>query len=411
MMARFRGQGYGTGLALGTAAIVREDRGALLPPKMPERIAKQVAERRLTETPEIVLIADRLLAAVSIAANLAWGRVVAIVVEADEPALAGPTPIVTGLPGLMAASEDDLLVLVDAIHGVVLIDPDAVYLGQYTAEHDRIAPKQRLYLDSAHLPAVTVDGRTLSTGAVVAADKVGAALDAGADTLYADLPLLFDANDVQRALAPFIEAGKPIYLDYTAFLPIAPILELAARADITLALPLEEDGSLSIPSERLLAEVARLSEEMATNDVITGDVRLAAPLDVAQCTGMDEKHLVDLIDTLASAGVTRLLAGRCDTSREAYSTLAALTAAAAKNLIPVIRHDATAAAALEDGASDALVLQIERSLGAGVSGFLGSAESVALCKTVVSASSVSDCREALTAWLNGPAAQEIELLD
>ena len=156
-MARLRGTGLGAGMAMGTAAVVRRTAGVYVMPEPPPRIASLEAKRRLTETPEIVVAAEEYSTAFAIAASLAWATVVGIVTERDAQDAAIPAfPAVVGVTGLMAAVSDDTLVLVDATRGVVLIDPDPIYLAQYTAEHDRIVPKNRIYLDEEHIPAQTL---------------------------------------------------------------------------------------------------------------------------------------------------------------------------------------------------------------------------------------------------------------
>src|SRR4051794_32188262 len=128
-MARLRGTGLGAGMAMGTAAVVRMRGSVPLMPEAPPRITALIAQRRLTETPEVIVVGDDYRNAVAIAASLPWAKVVGIAAERDDPDAAVPSiPAVTGMPGLLKATAEDVLVLVDATRGVVLIDPDPIYL-------------------------------------------------------------------------------------------------------------------------------------------------------------------------------------------------------------------------------------------------------------------------------------------
>ncbi len=122
-MASLRGTGLGTGIALGTAAIVRLRNGFPVPPAIPPRIMEQLAKRRGDETPDIVLVADDYATAVGIAASVRWGNVVAIVAAGSAGTPLNDLPTVAGIAGLLEAVQEDTLIIVDAGRGVVVADP------------------------------------------------------------------------------------------------------------------------------------------------------------------------------------------------------------------------------------------------------------------------------------------------
>ncbi|HLV78736.1 MAG TPA: hypothetical protein VKT32_00600, partial [Chthonomonadaceae bacterium] len=219
-MARLRGRGLGAGVALGTAAVVRVQGGIPMLPEAPERIARRLAARRPMETPEVILVAEEYRTALALLRSLPWGKVVGIVAgEAEAEAPVPGVPAVVQVPYLLDSIEDDVLMLVDATNGVVLADPSGMAIAQYQAEHSSIAPRRRLYLDDAHLPARTLDGRDIQVLArVETAEDVAQALDAGADALYvpAGAALLPDSDETgqRRSLRQLLSltTGKPLLL-------------------------------------------------------------------------------------------------------------------------------------------------------------------------------------------------------
>lgn len=400
-MARLRGTGLGAGMAMGTAAVVRMRTGVPLMPEAPPRITAMVAQRRLTETPEVVVVAEDLRTALVLSASLPWATVVGIAVERDDPDAAIPSvPTVVGLPGLMRAAVDDVLILVDATRGVALIDPDPIYLAQYTAEHDRVAPKNRIYLDEAHLPAQTLDGRTLSVVAATDGVGVAAALASGPDALYHVLPLSFDPDDVRRHLAEVvaIAAGKPLIVPFNPSLPLTPLLEAASYADITLAL--SPSGTEFMPGggtiAGLLREIELAQAECAERDVLFGTPRIAADISAASPDAWPpEEAVAALLEGAAAAGATRLIF--CGSLEgDALHHLSALTAAASVNLMPVTFYlNPEAPSEGPEDTEKTLSHHIRLLIGAGVSAFLVSAESTQACKAIVRTVSLSECEEEL----------------
>ena len=198
-MARLRGTGLGAGMALGTTAVVRSRGGVALMPEVPARIADLIAARRLEETPEVILVADEYRTVRTVAESLPWAKVVgAVVAYAESDAPSPPFPVVANVPNLLETVADDVLTLVDATRGTVLIDPDPVALAQYQAEDANIAPKQRLFLEDVHLPAQTLDGRDIA--GILVADPDSSDRTTGRLPQLAELPRRRQATQHRQAM-------------------------------------------------------------------------------------------------------------------------------------------------------------------------------------------------------------------
>jgi len=351
-MARLRGTGLGAGMAMGTAAVVGMRGGMPIAPAIPQRLAAQIAQHRLTETPEVIVVAEDYRTALAMASVISWAKVVGIASErADMDAAVPPFPAVTGISGLMNSTADDVLVLIDATRGVALIDPDPIYLAQYTAEHDRVAPKNRIYLDEAHLPASTQDGRTILVAATTEGSSVEEALASGPDAIYHVLPLFFDADDVRKHLNGVVStaAGKPLIVRYNPSLPIMPLVEAAEYADLTFAVGPAADEGWPEPDAvaELLAEIERAQLECAEQDVLCAAPRIAAEI-VLDCAGpmndlvraeealLFDNHIRQKLEALAAQGVTRLIAHYDSLNSETLAQLSILCAHASVNLLPVM---------------------------------------------------------------------------
>ncbi len=154
-----------------------------------------------------------------------------------------------------------------------LIPISPIYLAQYTAEHDRVAPKRRICLDEAHYPAQTVDGKTVQVIAWIddPAEQVPVAMENGADALFVPFnsTLHRATEDAQRKLmfAMIHEgAGKPVILADPYALPAMLLCEASAEADITVAAPLSDDPTLpGLPERR--AELEKMESSCFDNDI------------------------------------------------------------------------------------------------------------------------------------------------
>ena len=338
--------GLGSGMALGTAAIVRVSHGVTMAPEIPVRIVAELARYPDAERPDVVLVAQDYRVALAWVKTLQWGRVVAIVTSASEPyAPVAPVPSVVNVGGLMQSVQNDMLLLVDAEHGVVLADPDGVAIAQYQLEHDHVDPRRRVYIEDVHLPARTLDGRTVQIMAKVrTADQVDEALKEGADGLYVpfDAPLLpVDADEptLRRNLFALLEqsAGKPLILSDQYTLPLVTILEASMRANITLAVPPREDLE-GLGLREQVEEFQAAEAECIENNVECSPPRLAA--NVVSTDGYCERGAEGAwVDSLVSCGATRLVLSMEDSGvlDEAWlPTLAALVSAATRNLVPSV---------------------------------------------------------------------------
>lgn len=259
---RMRGVGVGAGTAIGAAAVVRMMSGIPLPPEMPPRVAKERASGRNSELPDIIVVAEDFRIGLAVSGAISWANVVGIAaVRSEAGSLPAPFPAVVGLENLLEVVEDDMLLLLDASAGVLLADPDPIAIAQYQAEAEHLAPKRRFFLEEAHLPAQTLDGHTIRVGAITQTiEEVEFALQSGADALYIPiatehgsgfvmpegyhiLPCNAEESVLRRNLAELLSAaqGKPIIISDDYALPLLLLLETAARADITLALPPRDD--------------------------------------------------------------------------------------------------------------------------------------------------------------------------
>jgi len=403
-MARLRGTGLGAGMALGTAAVVRMQNGVPLIPEAPPRIAALAAQRRLTETPEVVIVAQHYRVAQAIAPSIRWAKVVGIAVEFEDPDAAVPSvPAVMGLSGLVRAADDDVLVLVDATRGVVLVDPDPIYLAQYTAEHDRIAPKNRLYLDDAHLPAQTLDGHTLTVVAITADSGVETALASGPDALYHSLPLTFDPDELRRHLGGMVSvaAGKPLIVPYNPSLPLTPLVEAAASSDITIAVP-PSSGEFIAEAQainQLQEELDAAQNECVEKDILCGPPRIAAEVVVSQLSDWpDPETVTSSLEQAAGAFASRLIYFGPAGNREELEPLLHLSAKASANLMQVIV--AVTSDSLPEIASNTdFASRLQLLIGAGITGFLVTSDLTQQTKEAIRSASVSECRESLSRWL------------
>ncbi len=411
-MARLRGTGVGAGMALGAAAVVRVRGGIPMLPEVPVRIAELVAMRRLTEVPEVILAVEDYRTGLTLAGALSWARVVGIAAESAEPdARIPPFPAVVGVPNLMSVVEDEMLLLVDAERGVVLADPDPIAIAQYQAEHDHIAPRHRFYLESAHLAAQTLDGRTLQVVArVTSEEEVAEAIEDGADALYVpfNVPLLPATEDAQAQryhLRTLTEqaAGKPLLLADDYALSARMLVEMAARAEITLTVPPREDLE-GLGLAECLAELQEAEAECFEEEMACSLPRLA--VDIAAVPEQETpEQITARIEALAARGATQLLL-----SLEGYSLdetmlphLETLIAAARSHLLPVTamvyRHSFNLF-----GASDlenTLETAINFLAGMDVAGLIVGPGQVTETKERLRNLSVSERREALLHYLSG----------
>ncbi len=400
-MSRTRGIGIGTGMALGTAAIVREQQGVSILPAMPDRIAVLLAARRLTETPDIVLVARDYLTALSLSPAITWGRVVAIVAETSpENAPVSKIPAVINIPDVVSLIKDDVLVLVDADKSFAFPDPDPMFLAQYTAEHDRIAPKRRIYLDKGHTAAKTVDGRKIETYAFVdSLPDAELAVEQGADGLFLSTAAEFRLGAemaVQKKLFALIHAaaGKPFLIADDYSLPPMLVCEACVEADITLLSPAEGGNGISGLRD-LLVKLEEAENVCFDSDIPASVPRVGALLNNQPAE--TEKEAIDrYIDKLAESGASRLMI-TLQNSRLSEGILSQLDyyfSAALRNMLPVcvsvmaFEFNAFGQNELENSLTTAVQLLI----GSGVSTIIVLPEAIAEAKLIINEGEYRQCQ-------------------
>jgi hypothetical protein len=358
------------------------------------------ASRRSSEKPDIVLAAEDHGAALAALETIQWGQVVAIVVESPSAISVAGLPTVVGAAGIMGAVQDGVLVLIDAGRGIVWVDPDPPALAQFTLEHDRVAPRKRIHLDSVNLPAATVDGVTIYVSCAVcdagAVEEFDAAIEAGADAIEVDIPVEFDVAIYRSRLARALElsGGKPLVTSWQVGAPMLPLLEACADADITLV----ADSSAADPVEVMAAlHQTVASAEVEGENGLLGSPRFASYLDIGDESALTgtAARVEQTIERLATQGTTRIYAAIPAISPAMLNRLAVLAAAAAPALMPLFVH---APAPVNADSTEQLTWLI----GAGATGLFACTpvETIAL-KGAVRELDTAACRERVRELLNG----------
>lgn len=384
-MIRLRGKPFGPGFALGSASILRAADGIpMLPAGLVAKLARSPRNVPI-EPMEVILVADDYAAAASL--SLPWARVVGIAAaHVDTEAQPAGITAVVGIENLMESVPENALLLIDGDRGVVLVDPDGTALAAYQAERERIAPRRRIYLDYAHQPARTWDGREIHVLAQVRTlEEVETAVGNGADSLYvpADTPLLPAAasdDEQYEHLQQLAEAsvGKPVSLLGDAqTLSTSALLRVANRIELTLVAPLEY-GAVGFTNLRDYIQETRI----ALLEEVIGytDIRLAG------ATALGE-HVPD---GLAQYAIERVVVEMSEpgalANSDAQGWLDGITSAAAGMLLPV-----------EIVLPDAAGPDLETALGLGVVGLIVHPQEVQATKERVRLLDISACREALYA--------------
>lgn len=394
-------------MAMGTAVVVQMRDGLPMLPDPPERIARAVGLRRVSERPEVILVAEDYRTALALSGALPWAKVAGIAAAGGGTgAGVPPFPAVVNAIGLMDVVQNDLLLLVDAERGVVFVDPNPVALAQYSAQYAHIAPKHRLYLDEEHQPALTSDGRQIQIVAQLRQwEDIGTALNQGVDALH--LPLgntLLPANaeeaDLRHDLFRLIDAtaGKPLFISDRFTLPLPTLLMAAAKADITLAIPPQENMD-GLGFAELLTEIRNAETECYEEDQVCAVPRLAADLGGIPVGGAEADPEGTLVERVAAQGATRLLVDLAQESLTEGTLLALepLLAAARSNLLPtfVSAWPFGFNAFGQNDLPNTLDTAIGLLIGAGANGVLVPADQVEAAKRTVRELNAAECRDLL----------------
>ena len=345
-MARLRGTGIGAGLAMGTAAVVRVVNGIAIAPSPPQRLSNEIAFRRLSDLPEIILVCPNFEIAKAIAPSISWAKVAGYAIEhASDDLPVSATPLVIGVRDLMEFAQDDVLTLLDASRGIVLIDPDPVYLAQYTADHDKIAPKHRFSLDDEDQPAVTVDGRTILL-ITSAYPHPLLATNSGADALHFEVPADF-LLDKESLILEIVKqtGGKPLIISGNShYLPLKAILQASAIADITVLVECADRSGSDSDADSLskVRDLKNLIAEAETacfeDDSVSGVPRIGVDLNCnfGKEFTFDKLVLNEFIGDLNEAGVSRIVfTGGFSRDLIFLERLETLVSLATKNLMGV----------------------------------------------------------------------------
>lgn len=402
-MTHMRGTGIGKGVAFGAAAIVRSRQGFPQVPAIPPRIMDMLSKRRLSETPDVVLIAEDYQTALDFSRSLRWGHVVGIATSSPAPHSASipGLPVVTDIPTLMDMIEEDCLVLVDAEQGMVIFDPDGAAVAQYQAEYERVAPRLRLYLDENHLPSETLDHHIFMVSAKVnSIDDVADALEAGADALVAALnsELLPTGQDDAGLRTHLIEltslaAGKRLIINDNYTLSPMMLLEACLRADITVSEPIRDEldgiglGEFSI-------ELNESHAECLANNAHCALPRLAARITAEQIPQNNPEKLRSLMEKLSAMGVVRITMQRPSTenSKISLAELEDMVAAAVAVMLPVF---------IDPEIMNPAEASLENLLGAGLAGISVNVGDIVSTKSRLRSMNYSECREELSGYLAG----------
>lgn len=193
-----------------------------------------------SDWPEVIIICDQL--AIGSAVKLPGLRTIGIASQAnDQPSVPLTTPCVAGIDKLLDLVTSDQIVIVDGDQGVVLVEPDAQTIVGYQ-ERFEPAPGSRVFLESAHIPARTQDGRLVMVAAIASSiEEVEEALSQGADRLVVRFtPVVEGEIKKRRSLMsnPQIEV-------------LEVLLTLVSGKHLTIVLSEQED--------RLIEHAARFS--------------------------------------------------------------------------------------------------------------------------------------------------------
>ena len=411
-MASLRGTGLGTGIALGTAAVVRLRNGLPLPPSIPPRILEQLAKRRGDETPDVVLVAENYTTAIALAETVKWGNVVAIATVDSADAPLSELPTVVSVVGLLEAVAEDMLLIVDAGRGVIVANPDGAAVAQYQNMRNNMAPKKRLYLDEGHLVAYTLDGRAIQVFAQVTNEEaVEAAQANGADALYVPfgsplLPADADEEGQRNALLNLIQqaGGKPLLLADEYALSANLLLECAVRADLTVACPLMPHLE-GLGVGEFGQELNEARADCLANDVLCDVPRLAVqlPLEAGLLPFDDPEAATFFMDRLAYNGAMRAFVSLeyAELETGLLSLLDALIRAGNTAMLPVYVASWLATFGESSGQLDANnKFNLEQLVGAGCAALIVPPADVLAVKNAVRDLQFWECREALSKLLN-----------
>lgn len=290
------------GAAFGSASVIRVPNGIpLLPARMVERLAKSYTDSPL-EPMDVILVAQDYEYASAM--TFPWAHVVGILAErATSETPVGNTPAIVAIPNLINTIEDGDLLLINADHGAVFVNPDGMTIAAYQSEKEHMRPKRRFYLDYQDQPAVTLDGREIRVLATIdTIDDFDMAQHNGADAFYISagsdlLPIeVTDAEQLSKLnyLAEIAD-GKPITVmgGREAF-DFAALLKVTNRAELTLCLPGKYRAAGFLDIQNFIRET---SGKLISENYFVSDIRLAVYLPFGE----------SLVDDLGEYPINRIV--------------------------------------------------------------------------------------------------------
>jgi len=222
-------------VAMAVAVAVDVQRGLA---GLPEQVIRQglkgmkmgLAE---AEQPEVIVACD--LLGFGSAVRIPGVRTAGIAAQGDDqPALPLAVPCVAGVADLLCSLGSEEIAIVDGDEGVVHLDPDARTVIRYQSA---LAPKPagRVFLESAHIPARTQDGRVVTVAGVVSSiAEAELAISQGADALVVRFAKLVGA-EIEAARANLVDPEAELFLTLLALSGGKPLLIALVEPDPRLA--------------------------------------------------------------------------------------------------------------------------------------------------------------------------------
>jgi hypothetical protein len=312
-MARLRGKSIGSGLVLGTVAIIEELNGIPVAPQPPARVIKeQILRRGAAEKPDIILAGRDARTAVTLAPLITWGRVVAVVSETTAFSAGMPgVPCVGDIEGLLDSLREDMLLLVDASGGFLFPDPDPVFLAHYTATAANLSPKKRIYLDDGHEPVRTQDGVLIQVMALAdGPEEAETAAACGADGLL----LGADAGAASEALvraASASAAGKELLALHRSQERADYLLEYGLSHLITVLFCIDDAGSMARAEASYRAMQERVSILIDADEPASmPSTAVAIRVEMAEQEGRPPEEIIsEVLDWCEKMQASRLVLG------------------------------------------------------------------------------------------------------
>lgn len=184
-MIVLEGTPVSAGLAMGTAVVVGVDGRPILS----EQISREAMDALKRDIPEfewqqIILACYEASSVTGI--TIPGLRIVGILAQSPTPPQTPPdVPCLVGIEGLLKEVENPVVVMIDAPRGVAYVDPDVQTVIAFQSPARHRPRDKRLFLDPSHVPATTLDGRTVEVwGYAINIEEVMRSVELGADGVF-----------------------------------------------------------------------------------------------------------------------------------------------------------------------------------------------------------------------------------